>query len=304
MGFMPSNDSWGKIDPFNVSGDYKIIWDTIVINYNTLLRLSKIPNQWLEIETLGTLSFVAAYKRATFPSVLAILKQTIQSGKNDNIRASAILNIGYLYHACSVDYDLTLGKDELINLLLPLWSYSDRSPVSLSAALSLALIQKETLDDIIEDYLVNIGANPIWREQVKYDYIAIKSIGLVSDKVAAISILWHLGVKRQVDTLENILKLVDNPREARRLSCVLLDWIFFKDRRVFSSAGQLVGDRYVYRNLLQLPDPSELSISQKQALLVVINNDTVWKEKHNLLERYGLLAERNEAKHLLQKISI
>jgi hypothetical protein len=102
------------------------------------------------------------------------------------------------------------------------------------------------------------------------------------------------------------LRLLHDPQDAERASSALLDRLFNAGQ---STAGGMSysRDKQTGRRKLSYwgaPRPPvrqahELTAAQRQALAALVDHDPLWEHQSNLLELYGLPAEREALRALL-----
>ncbi len=250
------------------------------------------------------------YRVNEFPEILSALRAAIS---NETDPQSQLVMVSQSSSLLDTDEYLTLEqKHPFIEPLEKFTSPEYPLKTRYAAALRLAMImQQATSLEII--HLLEVGAIDSNSESLywRYESVCRALAGVEYDQAIAV--------------LTRFLLSTSSATDAQRIAITLLDLVFYRKYReiVSASLSKKLPDVIVWDHLpegylketdansrkqfgtlyqkTETPvDVNSLSDEQRQALQTVIETDSVWMLRSNLMEIYGLPAERSKVRALLE----
>ncbi len=294
---LPSYERWSKINSLNWTQNAQPTWTALTEGYNVLIEILNTGSQQAQINAVHILTFICVFHIDKAPTILTSLIHILNRTNTDEmLKAIIIYDLGELYEA--IKDKMILEKEQLINLFRIYWKPTSLSPMNFAYSLSVCKLMGIQTPQEVENYLIDAISDPIWNPDLlkKGIYMAESIVvGVGGMDTNAITALWNLGLNRSIQAISKVLERIQSPKRARKIGVILLDWVFYREPLSLRTRPRLG----VYRQANQALDVSKLEKYHKQALLAVIDSDTVWKEQTNLLEIYGLPADRDKVRQLL-----
>jgi hypothetical protein len=215
------------------------------------------------------------------------LRERVNLESDNSTKATAIKRLGEFVWVNKAVLGDTL--DDYADLFHILWQSTEEKPIPFVTALSLVKMLEDKSPDRVVDFLIEAIVHP---QDVGWGY---------SGGLTAISTLWHLGFERSLLAVEEALRLMKTPGHAKRLTKEFLEKVFGELIRggISSAPGPNNTRITTYPKAESLRPIMSLTNEQRQAVCVIVEADIVWEEPHNLLEAFGLPADRDEIRKLL-----
>jgi hypothetical protein len=271
--------------------------DAIAAGLSVYIDLLNDPDEAIRKATLDLLSRIPIYPEQNADSIAQAIQQRIDWETRIILRALAIIALGDVI----ANYRDALVNQipEVRNLFEKISRGSEPYAVLLAAAYSLTLIDRHQTPAQTVEQLAEIIMDRELASQVSKDMFGYS----LSLTYRVFSALFCLGTERMIASFTDMLTRTRDSQNARQIAWALLSMIFKNREYDDLPKGQnerLKDSIFIYEKAYE-PRPVEtLTSEQRQAVMAVVQADSVWQVPTNLLENFGLPASREE---VLERLS-
>ncbi|GEM_PF-4189980 len=248
----------------------------------------------IRIQAVAILSYSPRFGEDKAQVILDILANKLDSEENELVICALITGLGNMIGGYRLHDDN--NAIQVASRIESIYKLESNPKIRLVVLLSIPKILQEETPQYVIDGLLNIVENPPFpgtpANMGDPSYFALKS-------------LWHLDTKRCKESLEIAIQKPNASLDPLTIASAFMEWLYAEKGPNLPwrtlSVGSAGTTNYIYQKIQPQLKLDKLSDFQTQILRTIINEDTIWQFEHNLLERYGLPAEREEARKLLEK---
>lgn len=273
------------------------IWDQlarseVVKGLPTYLSLLDDENSRVRIQTLAILSYSPRFTEDEAQLILDSLMNRLDTEEHELVVSAIIFGLGYIIAGYqSIDENTT---NQVASRIENIYEEVSNSKIRLVALLSLPRILEEKTPQYVIDELLKVIETPPF---------PTTPANIGSPDLYALESLWHLDKTRCNKSLEIALQRSNSSIDILRIASALMEWLYAgKGPNLPSRILDVDGDgnrKYIYRKAQPQFKPDKLTDFQRQVVQTILNADKTWEIQHNLLEAYGLPANRDEARQFL-----
>jgi hypothetical protein len=277
----------------------KPVYEAVAAGLPAYLPLLYDPDWHIRFFAVALLGREARFPQSAAGQIADSLLRHIPSEAHPDVRIEAMVALGQFVAA----YRDTLPEvSPYLDLVRPVMA--DSVPMlSLAAKLSVVAITGPDAPAELVEQLRQIMMNPP-RDASTSKILKLGTYQSFVDMEVWRS-LWYIGLERVLPLFQRMFEDVSSAKRARELAMALLMWVFYQQLYILEKVEKLEpapdGSLMVkYRRSSKTTPIEELTAAQKQAVMVVVEADKVWETPHNLLEEFGLPADREELRGLLR----